>query len=342
MSSGRPPQKSSRALWIVLGTLGGGFLLLSAICCGGVVWLSRFPSVPASALLPFENAGYVTPAFPTEGTEVGSPLIPDGFVCHEIVLGDGSGFGLPPGSNGRMYVYTPIESDPGTQLPCVLIAPAGSTLMEGMDLGEGDVSEHVPYLEAGFVVVAFSLDGPSSGTAPDAKAYTQFRASRAGLMNAHNAIEYALTQLPQVNPQQIFVAGHSSAGTLAVLFAEHEPRLAGCVAFAPCIDLKARLPVFLIRTLSGTLDGLAEFIVKSSPMTHEAQLQCPIMVFHATDDSNVPVGPSRDFVHRMKAAGKNATLVEVPAGDHYDSMIDEGIPRGIEWMKGIAEIKGNN
>lgn len=144
--------------------------------------------------------------------------------------------------------------------------------------------------------------------------------------------------------QQIYVAGHSSAGTLAVLFAEHEPRLAGCVAFAPCIDLKARMPGFLIRTLSGALEGLAEIIVHSSPLTHEQNLKCPIMVFHAADDSNVPIQQSRDFVERLKAAGKDATMAEVPTGDHYDSMIDQGILRGIEWMKehgGTLVVDGN-
>ena len=144
--------------------------------------------------------------------------------------------------------------------------------------------------------------------------------------------------------QQIYVAGHSSAGTLAVLFAEHEPRLAGCVAFAPCIDLKARMPGCLIRTLSGALEGLAEIIVHSSPLTHEQNLKCPIMVFHAADDSNVPIQQSRDFVERLKAAGKDATMAEVPTGDHYDSMIDQGILRGVEWMKehgGTLVVDGN-
>jgi hypothetical protein len=32
----------------------------------------------------------------------------------------------------------------------------------------------------------------------------------------------------------------------------------------------------------------------------------------------------------------HATLVEVPSGGHYDSMIQEGIPAGIKWLKGLG------
>ncbi len=57
------------------------------------------------------------------------------------------------------------------------------------------------------------------------------------------------------------------------------------------------------------------------------------MIFHAADDSNAPIAESRAFVKRMQAKQKDVTLVEVATGDHYDSMIDEGIPKGIEFIK---------
>ncbi len=55
--------------------------------------------------------------------------------------------------------------------------------------------------------------------------YEAFRAADAGLINARNALEYTLAKVPEVNAKQLFSVGHSSAGTLALLFAEHEPRL---------------------------------------------------------------------------------------------------------------------
>ena len=79
--------------------------------------------------------------------------------------------------------------------------------------------------------------------------------------------------------------------------------------------------------------GLADFVVQSSPRTHESRLNCPLFLFHAEDDSNVPVEDSRDFASRLKQAGKDVTFVTVPTGDHYDSMIEEGIPKAIAWLK---------
>jgi dienelactone hydrolase len=330
-----PPQQKSKTLLIVLGLIGGFFLLTVLMCCGGVIWFSRFPSVPATASLPFDNSSVAIPAFAPPKQQLDWPGMPAGYQCEELVLGDGTGYGSP-GKNGRLWIYKPADSA-GQKLPCVLIGPAGSTLMEGMGLAEGDVDEHLPYLHEGFVVIAFSIDGPSvdygESQSAQQRAYQQFKSANAGLINARNALEYALHQVPEVDPNQIFIAGHSSAGTLALLFAEHEPRLAGCVAFAPCIDLQKRIPGTFVRMLENIMPGLAEFIVQSSPRTHESQLQCPMMLFHAADDSNVPVQQSRDFAERMQAAGKEITYIEVPTGEHYMSMIDEGIPKGIDWMK---------
>lgn len=325
-----PPRKKSNAIWIVLGIIGGCCLMVIAMCCGVGLWLSSFPSVPASATQPFEIANHPAPAFPKAEPSKSYPNIAE---RYEVTLGDGSGYGIPAGVNARIWIYKPKGNIKPKSIPCVLICGAGTTLMEGIQLTEGDEVEHLPYVQAGFIVVAYDLDGDNPLHDPQPRPYNAFRASCAGLINAHNAIEYALTQIPEVNPSQIFTAGHSSAGTLALLFAEHEPRLAGCVAYAPCIDTKARVPGFLIRTLSAALDGLPEFIVQSSPRTHEKLLNCPTMIFHAADDSNVPVQESRDFVARMQGLGKNVTFVEAATGDHYQSMIDEGIPKGVQWLK---------
>ena len=44
--------------------------------------------------------------------------------------------------------------------------------------------------------------------------------AQAGLVNARNALEFVLARVPEVDPKRIYAAGHSSAGTLALLFAE--------------------------------------------------------------------------------------------------------------------------
>ena len=56
-------------------------------------------------------------------------------------------------------------------------------------------------------------------------------AVQAGLANARTALEFALAKVPKLDAKRIYVAGHSSAATLALLFASHEPRIKACAAW---------------------------------------------------------------------------------------------------------------
>lgn len=327
---GPPPPKNSGPNWvlIILGILGGGGILLVAACCGGILWLGSPPKASAQASQPFEVITVPLPAFPERG--LNRRTMEPGITREEVSFGARGGFYNPPGHGGILWIYLPEGQHAPGSLPCILICGAGSTLLEGMSLGDGDVAEHTPYVKAGFAVVAYELDGPGEGD-DNPRAYEAFRQSRAGLVNARNALEYVLAKVPEVNPKKIHSAGHSSAGTMSLLFAEHEPRLAGCIAYAPCTDV----PAFItgVRALSFTHPGIADFVVQSSPNTHESRLNCPVFLFHAEDDGNVDVEETEEFATRLQQKGRDVTLKIVPTGDHYDSMIDEGIPAAIQWLK---------
>jgi dipeptidyl aminopeptidase/acylaminoacyl peptidase len=140
--------------------------------------------------------------------------------------------------------------------------------------------------------------------------------------------------MPQVDRGKIFAAGHSSAATLSLLFGEHEPRLAGCVAYAPATDIETRLKEVTDNPFSNlTFPECKAFLKRSSPKTHADQLKIPVFVFQAADDKNVPVADSREFAAGLHARGAVVTYHEVPDGGHYEAMIDDGIPAGIKWMK---------
>ena len=93
---------------------------------------------------------------------------------------------------------------------------------------------------------------------------------------------------------------------------------------------------------SRLLPGVADFAKQSSPLTHVSNVGCPVFLFHAADDSNTPVADSRRFAELLKANRKTVEYVEVPTGDHYDSMIQQGIPRAIPWLKQLAGVSGSN
>jgi dienelactone hydrolase len=273
------------------------------------------------------------PNFPEPGP---AREIEPGIMLREVKLGPARPpVGVPPGFCGKLWLYTPSGEHPAKSLPCVLICGAGSDLITGMDLGDGDRPEHLPYVRAGFAVLAFELDGSLQDREKATEMETRqaafrFLNARAGLVNAHIALEYALKKMPEVDPDRISAAGHSSAGTLAVLFAEHEPRLKACVAFAPALDVEKRFDPQDVARL--TMVGLGDLCVRYSPKRNEDKLRAPLFLFHAKDDSVVPFVDSEAFASDLQSKGKPVTLDLVPTGEHYDSMINEGIPRAIAWL----------
>ena len=261
----------------------------------------------------------------------------NGVKVGQIRLADGSG----PAATMAMRVYLPAGHHADGSLPCVLVAPAGTNLLSGADLDDDGPEvyhdECLPYAEKGIAVVLYSLDGNApedeASISETTKAYEAFRAAKAGLANAKNALEFVLARLPQVNASRIYAAGHSSAGTVALLFAAHEPRLAGCMAYAPVPNVEVLHKDILENPFAEiAFPGRTLFIRQSSPMTHASRFTKPILLFHAADDSRVSAADITMFLHAVKAKGGLVTLEQVPSGGHYDSMIELGIPAGIRFI----------
>jgi dienelactone hydrolase len=323
----REQSSGSVALWIGL-AVGGAALMLAAVAV--VVVLSFVgPRAPAGpnivAGLPNdpEGAPAALPEF--------SPARPiqSGVMFQEAVIRPGA---LPM----KVWYYFPEQSK--GKLPLVLVPPAGSTLLAGMALGDGDRAEHYPYVRAGFAVGSFENDGNvphGPGGASDAaelKGAREFRDARAGLNNAKAALDFLLAKAPDVDPNRIFIAGHSSAATLALLVAEHEPRIKGCVSYCAVCDVETRLAPFL-SPFDRDMPGYRDFIRFSSPTTHVKKLTCPVLLFHARDDTTAPVSETTNFAELLRKTNPNVTVDTSARGGHYQSMIRVGIPKGIAWMR---------
>ena len=242
---------------------------------------------------------------------------------------------------GRVRVYLPKNPPVGAKLPCVLIAPAGSRLFHGMLLGDGDKPEHLPWVAAGFAVVSYDISGPfpeeQGDDEPVIRAVTAFMKARFGVSDGLAALDAALAKYPQIDPKRVYVVGHSSAGTLALQLAEAAPdRFKACVAFAPITDvgehLKEALPM-----LDGAVPGFADAIRKASPSSLVDAFQCPVFLFHAADDANVSTASVVAFKDALVARHKTVEYVSVPSGGHYDSMIQQGVPKAIAWVKALDQ-----
>ncbi len=239
--------------------------------------------------------------------------------------------------NMTIWVYLPDQPHDSGSLPCVVVAPAGSTVFTGMDLGDGDRAEHFPYVPAGYAVLSYSIDGylenpQQAGDAKLAQAAGHFIAARAGLANAKTAIDWMLKNFPEVDPERLYAAGHSSAGTMALLLAENDPRLKACAAFAPRSNTEANLTPDQLPILRRVISGANQVFTTFNPAKHVGEIKCPVLLFHARDDSVVPVRETEAFAASLRSAGKEVTVELVDSGNHYDPMVSQGIPRAIQFF----------
>ncbi len=245
-----------------------------------------------------------------------------------------------PGHSGKLWLYLPTTrgARPPGSLPCVLIAPAapiGNSCLAGMKLAPDARPEHLPYARAGFAVLAFELDGAADvpnpqGLLPRASIEAFLRA-RAGLVNGEVARAFLKAKVPEVDLGRLYAAGHSSAATFALLLAEHTRFVKGCVAYAPVVDVGARVDAARQNRLR--MLRLDDLFTRLSPRAAESKLSCPVFLFHARDDGFVPFEETEAFAERLRSMDKPVTLELVDDGDHYESMIRQGIPRGVAWLK---------
>ena len=340
-------RKKTKSGWspatIILVVVGGGVFLVFAACAGlAYVGFNRVKNVTvyegqpdfgdASGLFPIDQIDVPTFANARAG---GVISLPSGVRHHTVNWAgeqDNAGFEM------TLRIYMPPGDHVPGSLPCVFVPPAGTNLMMGNSLDGSDYHDETePYAKAGMIAVSYSLDGQCDiETATDTQfreAYLQFRAACAGVVNARNALEYVLANVPEVDSQRLFTAGHSSAGNVSILFAAHEPRLRACIAYAPAVDVESELAeVANDPAAAFVLPKIADFLKQSSPRTHISKLKAPMYLFHAMDDQNTPYGNTSNFANDLKQVGGQIEFVAAQSGGHYESML-RAIPGAIEWLK---------
>ena len=260
---------------------------------------------------------------------LGTPQkLADGIDFYEV-----TSTGMP---SRKVWIYLPANRS-SAKLPCVFIAPAGSPCIAGMSLGEGDQPEHLPYVRAGFAVVAYSLDGelPERMTqSAIVKAVRTFRDVDGGVGNGKAAIDYALSAVPSIDANRLYCAGHSSAATVSLLLAEHEPRIKACIAYAPIFNVTERTDAKLISIVEQDIPDFSQYLTQISPSSNLNKLTCPVFLFHADDDSNVEKSTIDPYATQLQRLNPKAQYVTVPTGEHYDSMLNDGIPQSYRLAAG--------
>ncbi|MDB6109866.1 MAG: hypothetical protein JWR69_1616, partial [Pedosphaera sp.] len=224
-------------------------------------------------------------------------------------------------------------------LACVLVPPAGSPLIHGLK-GPTDRPEQIPYVKAGFAVVSFDISGATTATSDSKElrdAIRAFRNAQLGVNDAFEALAIARAKYPQIDRDRVYVAGHSSAATLALQIASSTNRVRACVAYAPVCDFEERFGAKWIETLDEMVPGMARTLRVAAPKNRVSEFHCPLFLFHALDDSNVSPATVIAFKNDLVRKGVAVDYIAATSGDHYDSMIRQGIPKAIQWLKRIDD-----
>ena len=132
----------------------------------------------------------------------------------------------------------------------------------------------------------------------------------------------ALAAQGLIDPKRVCMVGASYGGYAAMRAAQRDGSRYRCaVSYAGVSDLNRMLRFngnFLgagarqdwLRQQVGDLKGV-------SPLNFPEQFSTPILIVHGKKDRTVPVSQSRLMAKRLKEAGKNATYIEQPEGDHH-------------------------
>ncbi len=251
------------------------------------------------------------------------------------------------GPNMQLHVFIPKGDHAPKSLPCVFLAPAGTNLLVGSETEDPvKTGEFDPYLNAGMAVAHFSLDGwmpiknPRNPLFGDLliRAYQEFAASDAGVMNGQQAIELVLSEFPTIDPKRLYTAGHSSAATLALLLASEDKRISKCIAFAPITDLTSRMDEALTDpSFERMLPGVRGYFRTGSPITYVKQLKCDVWIAHAKDDDNEPYVNTEKFVKALRDNKGKVQILSLDRGGHYQEMLDVAIPQALSWLQGRSQ-----
>lgn len=202
----------------------------------------------------------------------------------------------------------------------VLRIPAGGNLFKPAVLGLGTVPEIEPYVTASFVTMVMSFRGTLDNPG-------RFDTSRGGLDDVLAALEF-LKEQPEVDPKNVFIAGHSSAASLALRAAQSSTIPRAAAAFSPAADYSE----FYKDRLAEVSEETRKYIADSSPLTHAAETKCPVLLTHGTVDDVVAVSQSERMASELKKAGKTCEFIKIPQGDHYFSMLKAGVPISVFWF----------
>lgn len=206
-----------------------------------------------------------------------------------------------PGGKYDAYL-TPSAGD-GRKRPAIIWITGGDCNTIGDVWSEADPEDEQTasaYRKAGIVMMFPSLRGGNMNPG--------YREGFFGEVDDVLAAAEFLAQQPHVDPERIYLGGHSTGGTLALLVAECSGRFRAVFAFGPVDNASSYGRQFLPCDLSNPLESSLR-----SPAPWLEAIKSPTFVFEGTDGNIQALRLMADF-----NANAKVRFHEIRQADHFN------------------------
>jgi len=216
----------------------------------------------------------------------------------------------------KAWVNRPPANDKHKR-PAVLFLHGG----HAFDLGDWQMSQ--PFRDAGFIVMTPMLRGENGQPGEFSLFYDE-------LDDVIAAAEY-LRRQPFISSDQVFVAGHSVGGTMAMLAAQAYKHFRAAASFSGSPD-----QVLFVKYAPGVRDQVpfdpadARELQMRSPLAFAASFKCPIRIYYGSEETHFDLTSKRTA--ELATANKlDAQAVKVE-GDHM-SEVPKAMELSIEFFR---------
>ncbi|MEP3479058.1 MAG: alpha/beta fold hydrolase [Fuerstiella sp.] len=184
--------------------------------------------------------------------------------------------------------------------------PAVVFLHGGFAFGDGDWDMVTPYLDAGFAVMIPLLRGENFQDGDFTLYYRE--------VDDVLAATEELTKQSEIDPERIFIAGHSAGGTLATLASLTSDRFRAVASFSGTMDVRSedQAPLLVFDTTQADEFRARSVIEFSASFKSPARLYFGQQERWARQETNTTAS-------QAQAYGLDVKAVVVP-GDHFSSV----------------------